>query len=61
MGVPLYLTVKEAAKYVGIGERAMWDFIHSTDPPPYLMNGKKYLLQTAALPGYFERKQEVKQ
>lgn len=60
MTTPLYLPITEAAEYVGIGEKAMRDFVNSADPPPYLKVGNKRLLQVAALPAYFERKQEVR-
>lgn len=56
----LYLSVEEAASYVGIGVNTMRDFVNSTDPPPFMKVGKKVLLQKAALAPYFERKQEVK-
>lgn len=56
----LYLNVRDAAKYVGIGEKAMRDFVNSKDPPPYLMNGNKVMLEKAALAPYFRERQEVK-
>lgn len=56
----LYLTIAEAAKYVGIGEKAMRDYVNSADPPPMLKVGGKRLLQRSALAGYFERKQDVR-
>lgn len=56
----LYLNVRDAAKYVGIGEKAMRDYVNSSDPPPYLMNGNKVMLEKAALAPYFKGKQEVK-
>lgn len=60
MDTPLYMNVRDAAAYVGIGEKAMRDYVNSTDPPPYLMNGQKKMLQVAALADYFEERQEVK-
>lgn len=60
MTTPLYLPINEAAAYVGIGINAMRDFVNSADPPPYLKVGNKKLLQVAALPTYFEDKQEVR-
>ena len=60
MDAPLYLDVRDAAAYVGIGEKAMRDYVNSTDPPPYLMNGQKKMLQVAALADYFEERQEVR-
>lgn len=56
----IYLNVRDAAKYVGIGEKAMRDFVNSKDPPPYLMNGNKVMLEKAALAPYFRERQEVK-
>ena len=56
----LYLRIKEAAEYVGIGENRMRDLVNSDDPPPYLVVGKEKRLQKAALAEYFERRQEVR-
>ena len=56
----LYLTVDEAAAYVGIGVKAMRDYVNSKEPPPMMRVGKKVLLQKSALAPYFERRQEVR-
>jgi len=56
----LYLTVEEAAEYVGIGENLMRCYVNSADPPPYLKVGNRKLLQRAALAPYFEKMQEVR-
>lgn len=56
----LYLTAKEAAKYVGIGEKKMHDYLNSSDPPPYLLVGKEKRPQRKALEAYFENLQEVR-
>ena len=56
----LYLSVEEAAEYVGIGRDALYDLLNGANPPPYLRLGKKRLLQKAALAEYFEELQEVK-
>ena len=56
----LYLSVNDAAKYVGISARALRDYVNSSDPPPYLMNGNKIMLEKAALAPYFKERQEVK-
>lgn len=56
----LYLTVKEAAEYVGIGIKAMHNYVNSSDPPPYLVVGKQKRLQKKALEPYFENLQEVR-
>lgn len=56
----LYLSVHEAAQYVGIGENMMRQYVNSNNPPPYLKVGNKKLLQKSALASYFEQLQEVK-
>ena len=56
----LYASISEAAEYVGIGEKTMREYVNSIDPPPYLLVGKKKMLQVAALEKYFHEKQEVK-
>ena len=56
----LYLSVDEAAEYVGVGVKFMRDLLNSRCPPPHLKVGSKRLLQKAALAGYFESLQEVK-
>lgn len=56
----LYMTIEEAAAYVGIGINTMRNYANSKDPPPYLLIGKKKLLQVAALADYFHERQEVK-
>lgn len=55
----LYLSIKEAASYVGIGENAMRQYVNSADPPPHMKLGKKVLVQKAGLAPYFEKRQEV--
>lgn len=57
----LYLTISEAAQYVGIGTNLMRDLVNNSTPPPFLKVGNKRLLQKAALADYFEKLQEVKQ
>lgn len=53
----LYLTIDEAAKYVGIGQNAMRSYVDSQDPPPILKIGATRYVQKAALARYFEHKQ----
>ena len=60
MADKLYVSVEEAAEYVGIGKNAMYDYVNSRTPPPFLKIGNKRLLQKAALAEYFERLQEVR-
>lgn len=55
----LYLTIEEAAQYVGIGEKTLREYMDD-EPIPYLRVGNRKLLQRAALAEYFERKQEVR-
>lgn len=54
---PLYLTVKEAARYAGIGEGTMRDYVASADPPPMLLVGRKRYLQRDGLERYLEERQ----
>ena len=56
----LYLSIHDAAAYVGIGVNTMRDFLNSSDPPPYLLVGNKRMLQKSALEEYFHKRQEVK-
>lgn len=56
----LYITIPEAAEYVGVGEKYIRDLLYSSNPPPYLRVGNKKLLQKSALPVYFESLQEVR-
>lgn len=56
----LYMTVNEAAAYVGIGPKEMRKRVNSSDPPPYLEVGNRKLLQVSGLAPYFERKQAVR-
>lgn len=56
----LYLSIPEAAEFVGVGEKYMRDLVNSSCPPPYLKVGNKRLLQKSALADYFEGLQEVR-
>jgi hypothetical protein len=58
--MPLYVSAEQASKIVGCGIHAMYDFMNSSDPPPFLRIGNKRLLQRKGLEAYFIRKQEVK-
>lgn len=60
VGEKLYLTAIEAAEYVGIGVKAMRDYMNSDDPPPFLRIGNERRLERAALQDYFRRKQEAR-
>ena len=56
----LYLSVSDAAEYVGIGVKTMRDYVNSKNPPPYMKVGNKVMLQKSELERYFEEKQEVR-
>ncbi len=56
-GLPLYLGVKDAAAWAGIGQGAMECFVKSIDPPPHMLIGRKVYVETASLPEYLRRKQ----
>lgn len=58
--LPLYMGITDAAKYAGIGRDALFEFVNSVDPPPYLLIGKRKYIQVAELATYLERKQEVR-
>lgn len=53
----LYLTVEEAAAYVGIGVNTMRNYVNSADPPPHLPNGNRSLFRRDALEKYFKEKE----
>ncbi len=55
----LYLPLREAAEWSGIGRNALAEYLDSADPPPFLRVGRTRYIQAAALPAYLERKQEV--
>ena len=53
----LYMTVKGAAEYAGIGEGAMREYVDSADPPPMLMVGARRYIQRKGLAQYLEERQ----
>ena len=55
----LYLSIPEAAQYVGIGENLMRDIMNSRDHPRYLKVGNYKRISKDALREYFE-KREIK-
>lgn len=57
MADKLYLTVKEAAEYAGIGTKAMYAYVNGHDPPPLLLVGGRRYVQRAALARYLEERQ----
>ena len=60
MTTPLYMPVKAAAEYAGIGRDTLDRFLNSDDPPPYLKIGNRRLLQIKHLGDYLEKQQIVK-
>ena len=57
---PLYLSVKEASEYAGVGIHYMYALLNSDNPPPHLRIGNIRKIQKSALAGYLESLQEVK-
>ena len=53
----LYLTVRDAAHYAGIGEGAMYDYVNGSDPPPLLVIGGRRYVQREGLGRYLEERQ----
>ncbi len=53
----LYLTVKDAAEYAGIGEGAMRAYVDGPDPPPMLVIGTRRYIQRDAIARYLEARQ----
>ena len=58
--LPLYLTVKEAAAYAGIGEGTMRGFVDGQDPPPMLVVGTRRYVQRDGLARYLEGQQNYR-
>lgn len=57
--MPLYVPIKTAAHYAGIGEDMMRAFVNSpVDPIPYIKSGKKKLIRVSAIAEYLEKKEE---
>ena len=55
----VYLSAREAAEFVGIGENAMRDILNAREHPPYLMVGSTKRVRKDALREFFE-KREIK-
>lgn len=60
MDYPLYMSVKQAAEYTGIGEKTLRCWLNSSNPMPYLRIGNKKLIQREPLAKYIEERQEVR-
>lgn len=57
--MPLYVPIKAAANYAGVGEDMMRAFVNSTvDPIPHIKSGKKKLIRVSAIAEYLEKKEE---
>lgn len=59
LGLPLYVTVEQAAKLAGIGRDRMYEYVNSrADPIPQMRVGRaKTLIRTSAIPGYLMRRE----
>lgn len=58
-GLPLYVSVEQAAKLAGIGRDLMYEYVRSrADPIPQMRVGRsKTLIRTSAIPEYMRRKE----
>ena len=57
-GLPLYVSVEQAAKLAGIGRDLMYEYVRSrADPIPQMRVGRsKTLIRTSAIPEYMRRR-----
>lgn len=58
-GLPLYVSVEQAAKLAGIGRDLMYEYVRSrADPIPQVRVGRsKTLIRTSAIPEYLRRRE----
>ena len=58
-GLPLYVSVEQAAKLAGIGRDLMYESVRSrADPIPQMRVGRsKTLIRTSAIPEYMRRRE----
>ncbi|MGO5362424.1 helix-turn-helix domain-containing protein [Collinsella bouchesdurhonensis] len=58
-GLPLYVSVEQAAKLAGIGRDLMYEYVNSrADPIPQMRVGRsKTLIRTSAIPEYLRRRE----
>lgn len=58
-GLPLYVSVEQAAKLAGIGRDLMYECVRSrADPIPQMLVGRsKTLIRTSAIPEYMRRRE----
>lgn len=59
LGLPLYVSVEQAAKLAGIGRDRMYEYVNSrADPIPQMRVGKgRTLIRTSAIPEYMRRRE----
>lgn len=53
----LYLTVRQAALYVGVSETTIYAYVNSVDPPPMLLVGNMRYLEREGLVRYLRERQ----
>ena len=58
-GLPLYVSVEQAAKLAGIGRDLMYEYVRSrADPIPQMRVGRSNtLIRTSAIPEYMRRRE----
>ena len=58
-GLPLYVSVEQAAKLAGIGRDLMYEYVRSrAGPIPQMRVGRsKTLIRTSAIPEYMRRRE----
>ena len=60
IGLPLYVTVNEAARIAGISQHQMRAYVNDqVRPLPHLKAGSKVLVRVAALPEYLKSREAV--
>lgn len=59
LGLPLYVSVEQAAKLAGIARDRMYEYVNSrADPIPQMRVGRsKTLIRTSAIPEYMRRRE----
>lgn len=59
LGLPLYVSVEQAAKLAGIARARMYEYVNSrADPIPQMRVGRsKTLIRTSAIPEYMRRRE----
>lgn len=59
LGLPLYVSVEQAAKLAGIGRDLMYEYVRSrADPIPQMRVGRsKTLIRTSAIPEYMRKRE----